>query len=540
MFTRLTLIIISTTCIFAQTRIIPHITRAGGGFKTEIILENTTTSTQPYQFHSFDTSGQLLAIHSGIHQANSISVLEPDQLFGAQNDVSHFTIEASSGITVAVTYQAASGPGSPAHVRESSVQAKTWRLYAGNWSLIFDGFAAINTGSAAADISLAQVDANGQDLATQVVQTGLQPNAKKLFVMSDAFQTMDDVYYEIRSNQPLAVTSLRGTAPSADEGYLWENSAAQFEAKQGNSSSSLEFPFWETVTTGPEAFRITQEGGGMAARFEINNVSSSNDALYVTHNGSGNVLNATQWGSGRAAFIRQQEPSNTMPALEIDNKGASSAILATSSGAAMAAEFVTTDEQSNAVSVSVNNYGLNAGAWVHNRNPNSTAAALWAGTDSTSGGTAAYFSGDVHVSGRLSKSSGSFKIDHPLDPANKVLSHSFVESPDMMNVYNGNALLDADGTAWIELPAYFEALNHEFRYQLTPIGAPAGLYVEREIEGNRFRIAGGNEGLKVSWQVTGVRNDAYAQKHPIVVETFKSAQDRGQFLNPDVFDTAAR
>ncbi|MEM7390782.1 MAG: hypothetical protein AAF492_00420, partial [Verrucomicrobiota bacterium] len=54
---------------------------------------------------------------------------------------------------------------------------------------------------------------------------------------------------------------------------------------------------------------------------------------------------------------------------------------------------------------------------------------------------------DFHVSGTLSKSLGSFKIDHPLDPANKFLSHSFVESPDMMNVYNGNVRLDDDGEA---------------------------------------------------------------------------------------------
>jgi len=46
------------------------------------------------------------------------------------------------------------------------------------------------------------------------------------------------------------------------------------------------------------------------------------------------------------------------------------------------------------------------------------------------------------VTGKLTKGSGSFKIDHPLDPANKYLSHSFVESPDMMNVYNGNIITD--------------------------------------------------------------------------------------------------
>ena len=85
-------------------------------------------------------------------------------------------------------------------------------------------------------------------------------------------------------------------------------------------------------------------------------------------------------------------------------------------------------------------------------------------------GSAGEFIGDVSVSGTLTKGGGSFKIDHPLDPANKYLSHSFVESPDMMNIYNGNVTTDANGEATVALPAYFAALNRAFRYQLTVIG----------------------------------------------------------------------
>ena len=53
-----------------------------------------------------------------------------------------------------------------------------------------------------------------------------------------------------------------------------------------------------------------------------------------------------------------------------------------------------------------------------------------------------YFGGNLNVTGNLTKGSGWFKIDHPLDPENKYLSHSFVESPDMMDVYNGNVITD--------------------------------------------------------------------------------------------------
>ncbi|MGH9844628.1 MAG: hypothetical protein ACREEM_38400 [Blastocatellia bacterium] len=69
--------------------------------------------------------------------------------------------------------------------------------------------------------------------------------------------------------------------------------------------------------------------------------------------------------------------------------------------------------------------------------------------------------------GTLSKGGGSFKIDHPLDPENKYLYHSFVESPDMMNIYNGVVTLDETGQAEVELPDYFSALNRDFRYQFT-------------------------------------------------------------------------
>ncbi len=144
--------------------------------------------------------------------------------------------------------------------------------------------------------------------------------------------------------------------------------------------------------------------------------------------------------------------------------------------------------------------------------------------------------GNVSIKGNLSKGGGSFKIDHPLDPANKYLYHSFVEPPDMMNIYNGVVMLDARGSVWITLPKYFEALNQDFRYQLTSIGRPQpSLYVAREISGNRFRISGGKPGGKVSWQVTGIRHDAYADAHRIQVEEEKPPQEQGHYLHLELF-----
>ncbi|UCE08258.1 MAG: hypothetical protein JSW07_09645, partial [bacterium] len=144
-------------------------------------------------------------------------------------------------------------------------------------------------------------------------------------------------------------------------------------------------------------------------------------------------------------------------------------------------------------------------------------------------GQAGYFRGSVTVTGTLSKGGGSFKIDHPLDPENKYLCHSFVESPDMKNVYDGVVLLDNRGEAWVELPDWFDALNRDFRYQLTAIGGPGpNLYIAEKIVNNRFKIAGGNPGMEVSWQVTGIRQDAFANAHRILVEEEKSGDERGK------------
>lgn len=149
--------------------------------------------------------------------------------------------------------------------------------------------------------------------------------------------------------------------------------------------------------------------------------------------------------------------------------------------------------------------------------------------------------GSVSVIGSLSKGGGSFKIDHPLDPENKYLYHSFVESPDMMNVYNGNITTDADGYATITLPDYFEALNRDFRYQLTVIDESDDMEVflwakvVRKIGGNQFTIRSSRSNLEVSWQVTGIRKDAWAEKNRIPNSVDKVGAEKGKLLHPEAF-----
>ena len=152
-------------------------------------------------------------------------------------------------------------------------------------------------------------------------------------------------------------------------------------------------------------------------------------------------------------------------------------------------------------------------------------------------GYAGQFAGNVNITGVLTKGGGSFRIDHPLDPENKYLSHSFVESPDMMNIYNGNVTLDSNGEAVVDLPEWYGALNRDARYLLTAIGAPGpSLYIAQKIVNNRFKIAGGQPGMEVSWQVTGIRQDAWANKNRIPVEEQKSDIERGHYLHPELFN----
>jgi hypothetical protein len=147
-----------------------------------------------------------------------------------------------------------------------------------------------------------------------------------------------------------------------------------------------------------------------------------------------------------------------------------------------------------------------------------------------------YCYGNLHSTGSNTKGGGGYEIDHPQDPENQYLYHNDVSSPDMMNVYNGNITFDANGEATVELPAYFETLNQDFRYQLTCIGGYAPVYIAERISGNRFVIAGGTPFLEVSWQVTGVRNDAFARSGRKQAEIEKPDSEKGFYMHPEVFD----
>lgn len=143
--------------------------------------------------------------------------------------------------------------------------------------------------------------------------------------------------------------------------------------------------------------------------------------------------------------------------------------------------------------------------------------------------------GNLDVTGSISKGSGTFKIDHPDDPENKFLVHSFVESPDMMNIYNGNATTDANGLVTVELPDYAKNTNKDYRYQLTPIGQFAQCIIKEKVSGNKFVIQTDKPNVEVSWMITGIRNDPYANQNRIVPVVDKDQNEKGKYLHPEAY-----
>lgn len=160
------------------------------------------------------------------------------------------------------------------------------------------------------------------------------------------------------------------------------------------------------------------------------------------------------------------------------------------------------------------------------------------GDQTASYGYAGDFNGNVTVSGTFSNPAAVTKIDDPMDAANKYFFQATVSSSEMKNIYDGNAVTDGSGNAVVTLPAWFEAYNGEFRYQLTAIGQPARAWISSEISNNMFSIKTDRPNVKISWQVTGVRQDAWAKAHPVQLEVEKAPEDKGRYIHPELYGHA--
>lgn len=269
-----------------------------------------------------------------------------------------------------------------------------------------------------------------------------------------------------------------------------------------------------------------------AAIFEITNVNNTSPALIVRTASNGTGTGSINSSAGIFEFTN---PDNTVPVLIARTSGNSTGIDCTSNGGIGIAGHSQSNTGIAGNSQTGTGVSGSGNIGLEGFSTSTTGTGILGHPPSGGGGFAGKFLGNVDVQGTLAKSAGTFKIDHPLAPAQKYLSHAFVESAEMKNIYDGIVVLDDVGEAVVELPSWFEALNTEFRYQLTCIGGYAPVYIAQEVEGNRFKIAGGKTGMKVSWQVTGNRHDPYALAHPLMVEEEKPEEERGYYRHPELY-----
>ncbi|MBU8933176.1 MAG: hypothetical protein KOO62_04135 [candidate division Zixibacteria bacterium] len=255
----------------------------------------------------------------------------------------------------------------------------------------------------------------------------------------------------------------------------------------GGSLKGLELRADPVVLMGGPVGIGTSEPGGWA-RLHVQELSSSNCAFFE---GVMRGVMARAYGPASGSFGVQA--SSTNPG-NIDNYGVS-----------------------GRADSSTNNYGV------------------YGSCSNSSADYGVYSYGNFHATGSSTKGGGGFKIDHPQNPENNFLSHSDVSSPDMKNVYDGMVTIDDNGEAVVELPPYFESLNESFRYQLTCIGDYSPVYIAEKISGNRFTIAGGKPSMEVSWQVTGIRKDAFAKTVSVGVAEMKESDKQGLYMHPEAF-----
>jgi hypothetical protein len=124
-------------------------------------------------------------------------------------------------------------------------------------------------------------------------------------------------------------------------------------------------------------------------------------------------------------------------------------------------------------------------------------------------------SGNVTITGSLSKGSGSFKIDHPVKPDTHYLVHSFIEGPQADNIYRGKVTL-VGGVATVNLDeagrmtqGTFVALNGNVQCFTT--NESGWTAVRGTVEGNNLSIEAQDASCTdtVSWLVIGERHDQH-------------------------------
>ena len=247
--------------------------------------------------------------------------------------------------------------------------------------------------------------------------------------------------------------------------------------------------------------------------------SNGNAGVAGVNNGSGNGVYGVSRSSGDYGFLGGTDPTYNVPAGVYGND------------AADGGDGVSGSSSSNAGFGIAGSATGPSGAGVYGQFVSTNGSAGFAGRFSGN----VWVDGGVSVSGTLTAGAKNFKIDHPLDPEHKYLYHASIESDKMENIYDGSVTTDGNGNATVTLPAWFDALNTDCHYQLTCIGQFAQAIVASKVQGNQFTIKTDRPNVEVSWQVTGIRHDAFALAHPMQVEQDKPEREQGLYQNPEAF-----
>jgi hypothetical protein len=168
-----------------------------------------------------------------------------------------------------------------------------------------------------------------------------------------------------------------------------------------------------------------------------------------------------------------------------------------------------------------------------------TAMGVEGDSDNEANHYAGFFRGLLYAKSATS-SVKSFLIDHPLDPANKYLEHSSVESDQRMDVYRGIVTTDSTGHATVTLPNWFSALNTDIQYVLTVIDTTDSdsfvlAKIVKKYDGKSFRIRTSAPNVEVHWQANGRRHDPSSEYFPLEVEHDKVGSMRGKYLLPEAY-----
>ncbi len=314
---------------------------------------------------------------------------------------------------------------------------------------------------------------------------------------------------DINSSADIAATKIAGTAATLSatqtftganifDGNLWASDSSMLANDNGVEFGRATSPVGTSLISLDRAYATNQSRMGI----DLNIANSSNGSMTGVYS---RVEHSTAGTAGVAYAVSAYAYSDGVNRFGVYGRA---------------------EAQNPSITTGIS-YGLYGSA-----SDGATAYGVYGAASSATTNYAGYFSGNVNVTGTLSKGGGAFRIDHPLDPENKYLQHSFVESPDMMNIYNGNVSTDNKGFATVEMPSYFDALNRDFRYQLTVIGQFAQAIVAQEISSGRFVIQTDKPDVKVSWQVTGIRHDKWANANRIQVELDKPTDQRGKYIHP--------